>query len=70
MKNGILVKFSKHMKFWRLLVIKNYIFNNGVFQFSTDFLLKKNQNSQFEVPQQLSQPSIGFVTKDRAQEMI
>jgi hypothetical protein len=38
MKNGILVKFSKHMKFWRLLVIKNYIFNNGVFQFWTDFL--------------------------------
>jgi hypothetical protein len=37
---------------------------------SQPFFYKKTQNNQLEIPQQLSQPSIGFVTKDRAQKMM
>jgi hypothetical protein len=50
MKNGILVKFSKNMKIWRLLVINIITFSTmGSFN-SQPIFYKKNQNSQLEIP--------------------
>jgi hypothetical protein len=55
---------------WTLLVINIITFSTmGSFN-SQPFFYKKTQNNQLEIPQQLSQPSIGFVTKDRAQKMM